>query len=126
MSFIIYFLFVSIGLSQSYNPSCGLSQLTWVFFSFFSWFIFQSYPSILGWLRIKLCNLFQFVFYEVFLVSSSGSRVYFVDLGDLLCLIFHFYNLILQHSVDYELSFIIDFDVLFIGLLQSHDSSLKG
>jgi hypothetical protein len=43
-----------------------------VFYSFFFVDFFQFYPSILDWSRIKLYNLFWFVFYEVIPVSWLG------------------------------------------------------
>jgi hypothetical protein len=43
-----------------------------VFYSFFLLIFFQFYPSILDWSRIKLYNLFWFVFYEVIPVSWLG------------------------------------------------------
>jgi len=79
---IIYFYLFSIGLSQSYNLSNMLSWLTWFFSQFFKLIFFQSYPSILDWMRVRLYNLFQFEFYEVILFLWIKSRVCLVDLCD--------------------------------------------
>jgi hypothetical protein len=67
-----------------------------------------------------------FVFYEVILVSWPISWVWRfnqVDLSLFLYLYFIdlFFNFILQHWVDWELSFILYFNLLFMELSESHD-----
>ena len=50
------------------------------FFIFFKWF-FQSHPLILGWLRIRICNLFWFFFYMVISVLWPGLQVWQINSG---------------------------------------------
>jgi hypothetical protein len=65
------------------------------------------HPSTLGLLGIKIHNFFQFIFYEIILVSLSKSRVWRVNLVDssffFLFLINFFFSFILQYWVNWEL-----------------------
>jgi len=56
-----------------FNPCC----LELFFLSIF----FQLHLSTLGWLRIRLCNSFQFALYWVILISWSRSQVWHVNPG---------------------------------------------
>jgi hypothetical protein len=42
-------------------------------------FFFKFHFSALGWLKIKLYNLFWFIFYEVILVLWSRSWIWWVN-----------------------------------------------
>jgi hypothetical protein len=126
--FLICFLW---GLSRSHDSDhkfYRLAKLVWVFFGpFLIDFVFQFHPWILGWLGIKLQNLFWFAFYKVISVSWLGSRVWSVNLSCLgwffcvLLFIDFFLNFILQHWVNWELSFIIYFNFLYMWLSWFHD-----
>ena len=54
-------------LARSHNPCHEFDWLT----SFFNWqFFFSNFILTLGWLEIRLHNLFEFAFYEVILVHD--------------------------------------------------------
>jgi hypothetical protein len=98
---------------------------------FLSFFIFFSfYPSTLSWLRFGLHNLFWLAFHRFILVTWSGLWVWYINPSwlELFFFVFFnwsfFYSFIHQYLVDWILGFIICFDLLFIGLSRSHNSSL--
>jgi hypothetical protein len=105
-----------IWLAWSHNWYHGFDELTRVFFI---WqFLFQFHYSTLGWLWIKLHDLFWFTFYEVISVLWLKSRVWLVNLVDLsfFSLIHNFFYFIFQHWIDYELGFMIYFGLLSMRL----------
>jgi len=67
-----FFDLLFMRLFRSYEQGYRFGELTRVdlsfFHSFFNFF-FQFHPSTLGWLRIRLHNLFWFTFYEFIMVS---------------------------------------------------------
>ena len=93
--------------------------------SFLDWFFFQFHPSLFGWLRILLLNIFVFAFYGVIFVSWPRSRVLKISsiwlwffLGYFFKFIFfQFYPSTLGYWV---LSFLIFSAFLFMDLSQSH------
>ena len=92
------------------------------FFLFLINFFSQIHHLILGWLRIRLHDFFPFVFYKVILISWRKLQVWPVNSSRLELFLYHFFNqiffliLYFQHWIDWELSFIIYFNLLFIGL----------
>jgi hypothetical protein len=75
-NFILHnFFFLSTWLSWSYDLGHELGSFTRGGFVLFNYFVFQFHHLLLGWLEIRLHNLFWFGFYEVILVSWS-DRVY--------------------------------------------------
>jgi hypothetical protein len=104
--------------------------LTQVFFFYLFLFFFSFYPSTLNWLRFGLHNLFWLAFHRFILVTWSGLWVWYINPSwlELFFFVFFnwsfFYSFIHQYLVDWILGFIICFDLLFIGLSRSHNSSL--
>jgi len=104
--------------SRFYNLGHGLGQLIWVFLSFLIDF-FLIYISILSWLGIKFHNLFQFVLWSYHdlmtwvtgLISWLGWC--FVSLFNWIFL----FNFIVKYLVDWELSFIIYFNLLSMRII---------
>jgi hypothetical protein len=103
------------------------TRLTQVFFFLLIDFFFQFYSSTLDWLGISLNDLFWFDFYKVILVSRLGSWVWSVNPVDLsLFYLFlidvFFFSFTLQYWVDYELGFMVCYDLLFMRLSLFYDS----
>jgi hypothetical protein len=121
-----YFGLLSMRLSWFYYSSHMFGRLTHaIFFSSFLIF-FKLHHSTLDWLRIVNHDLFRFSFYEVISVSWPGSRVRLVNSNwpkSFLCPFFNwfFFDFIIQHWVNWEMSFIIYLDFFSIGLSWSHD-----
>jgi len=129
-------------LSQFYDPSSGFNRLTRVDLVFLVFF-FKFHSSTLGWLRVVLHNLFWFSFYgvilrarlRILLVNPCQIELLWICFlwgypgvmtqGHLLCWLRTFFKkqFIIQHCVDWELSFIIYFNLLYMGLSQSYDLS---
>jgi hypothetical protein len=85
LGFIIYFNFLSTGLSWSHEPGCGFGMLTWVDSShFFNYFFLISSFNIGLW-KIRLYNLFWLAFYDVIIVSQPNIRIGKLTRIDLIC-----------------------------------------
>ena len=96
--FHIFFYLLYTGLSHSHDPGCGLAQIALEFF--LSFFFLQFHHSILGWMRIRLHNLFWFAFYEVISISWIGSWVWSVNSCVFSCPFFNWFFLISWLKVD--------------------------
>ena len=93
---------------------------------FYNWF-FLFHHSTTGWLKIKLYNVFQFVFYKVILISLFESRVWQVDPNWLYFSIIFFikyfligfsiFSRIRELSQSREYSFFFRFQLLKLDLL---------
>jgi hypothetical protein len=118
-------------LSHAYDSSHKFDGLIWLtrfFFIFLIDFFSQFYSLILDWLGIRFHDLFWFAFYEVIHVSWLGSQVWWgnpswLELFFVLFFIHFFFNFIFHHWFDWELNFIICFNLLSIDLSQFHDPS---
>jgi hypothetical protein len=93
--------------------------------SFLDCFFFQFHPSLFGWLRILLLNIFMFAFYGVILVSWPRSRVLKISLIWLWFFLGYFFKFIFfqfyPSTLGYwVLSFLIFSAFLFMDLSQSH------
>lgn len=78
LNLIICFNILSMRLSRFYDSSHKFNKLTQVAFS---GFFFQFHPFALSWLKIRLYNLFWFVFNEIIIVLQLGSRILHVNPG---------------------------------------------
>jgi hypothetical protein len=105
-----------------------LSFFIWILFVFFLVFFLSKSSFNIELIGIKFHNLYQFVFYEVLIVSRSKSWVWSVDSCSFLSSFFHWFsfNFIHQYWTDWKLSFIIYFDLFLMSLSQSHDLDLIG
>ena len=76
LDFIISFDFLYIELSQSYDLGSGFDRFTRVIFLgfFLIDFCFQFHHLTLGWLKMKLYNLFWFILYGAIIVSYPNNR----------------------------------------------------
>ena len=113
----LFFIFFII-LFEPHDLRIMLKGLTRVYSDcflclIFNWFFFQFYYSILDRLGIKFYNLFLFTFYEDILVSWP-IKLFFI-----------FFNFNFQYWFDWELDFIIYFDLLSMKLSKSHNSNHK-
>jgi hypothetical protein len=112
-------------LFRTYDLICGFNKLTLLTRCFFLFLIDVFFSSqfhllILGWLGIRLRDLFWYTYYEVISIFWLRSWVWRVERGWLesflvsFFFIFFFYNFIFYHWVDWELNFIICFNFSFL------------
>jgi hypothetical protein len=113
---IIFFFLLYMGLSRFYDSGRKLDRLTWVFLFFFCWCFFQFYYSILDQLGIVLhiffvCIIWDYLGFTTQITNFVSWLVWF------LC---HFFNFIIQHWVNWQLSFIFCFELhsLVLGWLR--------
>jgi hypothetical protein len=116
--------FLFYGVIQVFRPEFG--RLTWVdpghFFYPFYLIFFQFNLSTLDWLGIVLHDFFLFSFYGVIMVLWPRSQVrpvYSVFFSFYIW--FFFFNFNFHYWVDWELSFIICFDLFSMRLSWSHN-----
>jgi hypothetical protein len=102
-----FFYLLYMGLSRFYDSGRKLDRLTWVFLFFFCWCFFQFYYSILDQLGIVLhiffvCIIWDYLGFTTQITNFVSWLVWF------LC---HFFNFIIQHWVNWQLSFIFCFEL---------------
>jgi hypothetical protein len=124
ISYIFYLLCMNLSWSRDLNHE--FNRLIWVDLGYF-WTVFiidffLFHHSTTGWLKIKLYNVFQFVFYKVILISLFESRVWQVDPNwlyfSIIFLIgFSIFSRIRELSQSREYSFFFRFQLLKLDLL---------
>lgn len=122
-----FFLFLQWSHTKGFGIMNSLIPSFFIFFililTIFNDFFFKFYLPILNLLDIEFHNLFWFIFYNVIPVWWPETRVLQVNCVDL----YHFppfliiFSQLHPSTLSWELSFIIIFYLLSIGLSQSHD-----
>jgi hypothetical protein len=86
LGYIIFFIYFLWGYHNLITRVTSLANwLEFLFLFLVDFFFKKNYHSMLGWLRIRLHNLFWFAFYEVILISWTESRVWLVNSSEFFC-----------------------------------------